>query len=221
MMRHLSELLTDVGPVSDKTLTELKEIDVGYRFTVEDGITFPYRGKSLEIPTLQEAFEQLPEIPFNIDIKNPQHSAVKNLVEIIKKFHRKDIVLVGSFHNEQIRRFRTALPCVPTAAAPSEVRRFLYATAFHLTRLVRPKYTAFQVPLTIQKGNDKSIDIVNDRFVCQAHNKGIAVMIWTINDPITMRQLIQNGIDGIFTDAPETLIGVLDEMQTAGEINSP
>lgn len=37
----------------------------------------------------------------------------------------------------------------------------------------------------------------------RAHARGMKVFVWTVNDPQEMRELIQGGADGIFTDFPQ------------------
>jgi glycerophosphoryl diester phosphodiesterase len=67
-------------------------------------------------------------------------------------------------------------------------------------------YSAFQVP--IKSG---SIEVVNPRFVKAAHKRGIAVHVWTINERDQMEELLDMGVDGIFTDRPALLRNVLIE----------
>jgi glycerophosphoryl diester phosphodiesterase len=201
------------GSISEKTLAELQELDAGFRFTVDKGSTFPYRGKGLKIPTLQDGFERFPEMLFNIDIKNPDPLAVDALVFLIQEYQREEFVLIGSFHDDQIRLFRSKMPNVITAACPSEVKRFLFAKRVHLTRLIRPGYNAFQVPLAVQQQSKpaRMVEIVTPSFIQQAHSKGVAVMVWTINDPKVMKKLIEWGVDGIFTDDPKTLLEIANK----------
>lgn len=48
------------------------------------------------------------------------------------------------------------------------------------------------------------------------HRRGVAVQVWTINDPCEMRRLIRMGVDGIITDRPDLLKTVLAEEGQAG-----
>lgn len=50
-------------------------------------------------------------------------------------------------------------------------------------------------------------------FIDFAHALGIAVHIWTINEPADMERLLDWGVDGIFSDAPAVLIDVLDRRE--------
>jgi glycerophosphoryl diester phosphodiesterase len=45
----------------------------------------------------------------------------------------------------------------------------------------------------------------------QAHDLGISVLVWTVNDPVEMTELIDQGVDGIVTDYPDRLRKVLIE----------
>ena len=55
------------------------------------------------------------------------------------------------------------------------------------------------------------VRIVDARFVRTAHRRGIAVHVWTIDEPAEMHRLLDLGVDGIMTDRPEVLRDVLVE----------
>ena len=46
------------------------------------------------------------------------------------------------------------------------------------------------------------IRVVDRRFIATAHALGLAVHVWTINEPAEMIELIEMGVDGIVTDRP-------------------
>jgi glycerophosphoryl diester phosphodiesterase len=52
-------------------------------------------------------------------------------------------------------------------------------------------------------------EIATAGFIAAAHAAGIAVQVWTVDDPETMRALIASNADGIQTDRPDVLRGVL------------
>lgn len=52
---------------------------------------------------------------------------------------------------------------------------------------------------------------VTEELVDHAHDAGLLVVPWTINDPATMHKLIDDGVDGIITDYPNRLREVLAE----------
>ena len=52
-------------------------------------------------------------------------------------------------------------------------------------------------------------DLVTPALVKKAHQAGLQVVAWTINEPEEMRRLIDAGVDGIMTDYPDRLVTVL------------
>ena len=63
------------GPVRERTLAELKALDVGYGYTADGGKTFPLRGRGVgAMPTVEEVLQKLPTIRlvFNFKSKDPR-----------------------------------------------------------------------------------------------------------------------------------------------------
>ena len=44
------------------------------------------------------------------------------------------------------------------------------------------------------------LPIFRDALVERAHDIGVRVVVWTVNDPLTMSRLLDAGVDGIITD---------------------
>jgi glycerophosphoryl diester phosphodiesterase len=143
---------------------------------------------------------------FNLDIKDTNGIAPELLAEIVHEFDRYENIIVGSFHHQQIKRIRTLLPNVATAASPKEVKNYLYRHKLFLNWLIQPKFKALQVPII-----HGDTQIITPAFIKESHEKNIAVHVWTINDRVTMEWLINLGVDGIFTDDPWLLLEALQE----------
>ena len=47
--------------------------------------------------------------------------------------------------------------------------------------------------------------------IAAAHDAGMSVIPWTVNDPADMKRLIGLGVDGIITDRPDLLMALLEE----------
>jgi glycerophosphoryl diester phosphodiesterase len=51
--------------------------------------------------------------------------------------------------------------------------------------------------------------VVTPSFIGRAHQLGLQVHVWTVNDRLTMEGLLDLGVDGIMTDETVTLREVL------------
>jgi glycerophosphoryl diester phosphodiesterase len=59
------------GRVRDRTLAELRRLDLGYGYTADGGATYPLRGKGVGLmPTVEEAVAAFPGRELLIDLKN-------------------------------------------------------------------------------------------------------------------------------------------------------
>lgn len=52
---------------------------------------------------------------------------------------------------------------------------------------------------------------MTEAMVDHAHDYGIKVVPWTVDDEVTMRKLIDDGVDGIITDYPDVLRNVMQD----------
>jgi glycerophosphoryl diester phosphodiesterase len=53
--------------------------------------------------------------------------------------------------------------------------------------------------------------LVTPDLIQAAHSHGVYVHVWTINEPASMRRLLDLGVDGIVTDFPARLARVIAE----------
>lgn len=193
-----------VGSVHDLTLSELQKLDAGYRFSPDNGQTFPFRGQGVAIPTLQEVLSAFPALRINIEIKQADPPMEQAVAELIQQAGAQNRVLVVASNLDVIERFRALMPDVATGASESEVRGFFYAQTLRVSAFYRPTADALQVP-----ENFGSIQVLSPHFVQAAHAREVAVHAWTINDPEAMRRLLAMGVDGIITDRPDLALEVL------------
>jgi glycerophosphoryl diester phosphodiesterase len=175
---------------------------------------YPYRGRAPEdrrfcIALLEEVLEAFPGVVLNLDIKQtapvvpPYEQA---LAVMLRSFGRTDDVIVASFLDTATDAFSTFAPDIPTSAGTMAVAAFYQAVQSGQTP--EPlRHVALQVPA---KYGD--LTLVDDRFVEVAHREGLAVHVWTVEDEQLMEQLCGLGVDGIITDRPSVLAGVLERL---------
>ena len=193
------------GLVREVTLAELKSLDAGYRFTTDEGTTYPYRGKGARVPELGEVLREFPDPAVNVDIKEEQPGVEETVLRVIEGAGAADRVLVVSEHAAVIGRFRELSGGrVRTGASRVESRLFYYLSGLRLEGLLRPPYDALQVP--VWHGGRK---LVTPRFLEAAHGMGVRVDVWTIDESDQMRRLLDLGVDVVMTNRPEALAEVL------------
>ena len=65
----LNRLTDRVGKICQLTLDEVREADAGYAFSPDGGLTYPFRGTGIVIPTLEELLSRWDDVYLNIDAK--------------------------------------------------------------------------------------------------------------------------------------------------------
>jgi glycerophosphoryl diester phosphodiesterase len=156
------------------------------------------------VPTLAELVDAFPRARFNLDLK--ADAAVGPLAAFIAERGLADRVLVGSFSQRRLRRFRRLVgPRVPTGASPAEVAAYVVLPG-RLARALAPQVAALQVPHRVGP-----LTIASARLVRRAHAAGVHVHVWTVDDPAEMALLLDRGVDGLMTDRTDLLASVLRE----------
>eukprot|EP00026_Physarum_polycephalum_P009714 Phypoly_transcript_09848.p1 GENE.Phypoly_transcript_09848~~Phypoly_transcript_09848.p1 ORF type:complete len:325 (+),score=31.00 Phypoly_transcript_09848:94-1068(+) len=195
------------GRVADFTVAELQQLDVGYKFTHNNGTSFPFRGKGLHIPTPEEVFETFPDAYFNIEIKNPDLLAADLLYSAITNKNMQHHVVIGGRWCPCIRHFRqiSANQKIRTSACEGEVIPFLLHAFLHTSHV----WYSFFYPLQAQllqiptASGPYRLDTV--AVFSALKHLGQHVHYWVINDPKEMARLLELGADGIITDRPDIL----------------
>lgn len=199
--RNIKRTTDDKGSVSKLTLAELKQLDAGYNFTADGGKTFPFRDKGITVPTLEEVFDALPNMKFNIEPKQAEPSVTKPLCEMIMARNMQDKVIVGSFRQVAVDEFREYCPEVATSATPREALTFFAMYKLGLADSYTPPFQALQIPQNLWK-----LPVVDKQFVEASHKLNLQVHVWTINETEDMQRLIDAKADGIMTDYPDRLL---------------
>lgn len=196
------------GLVGQLTLAQIQSLDAGYRWSADDGATFPFRGQQIRIPTLQQVFETIqqlnPYIRMTIEIKSDKAGVAAQFCQLLRDYKMTRQVIVGSFRDEALTEFRQACPEVPSSAGKNEARWFFAMQTIFLDRLYSPTAFALQVPEYYD-----NLHVLTPGFIRRAHGRNLEVHAWTINETIDMQRMLELGVDGIITDFPDILIELL------------
>ncbi len=183
------------GKIADHTLAELRALDNAYWFIPGADVTpdrpppdYPYRGRApgdrdYGIATLREILERFPGVVLNLDIKQTAPAVAPyeaTLAALLAEFGRVNDVIVASFLDLATERFAVLAPQVATSAGTIATATFWRAV--HEGQ-EPPTLSAKALQVPERQGD---LVVVDELFVKAAHARGLAVHVWTINDPQAM-----------------------------------
>jgi glycerophosphoryl diester phosphodiesterase len=156
------------------------------------------------IPVLSDALGAWPDVRFNIDVKDA--SAVRPLIELLRRNGVIDRVCVTSFSDARLAAVRSALgPRLCTSLGPREAIRLRLASYRDSDVGVWAAAGCAQVPARLGR-----VPLTDARLVAAAHQRNLQVHVWTVNAEAEMHRLLDLGVDGIMTDDATLLRAVLE-----------
>jgi glycerophosphoryl diester phosphodiesterase len=183
------------GLVSDFTLSELKRLDAGSWFSEKT--------KAEPIPTVEELLELVKgKMALNLEIKTQaltdslEGGIVQKVVDLVRKHGMQENVIVSSFDPRAIRQLKEYAPEIPGAILYTAE---LYGDKHPIDIVKELKADAFNC----------SWKEIRKDWVDSLHHHKIPVNIYTVNADTLMHQMLDLGVDGIFTDYPDLLLQVL------------
>jgi glycerophosphoryl diester phosphodiesterase len=209
------------GAIASFTYEELARLDNAHWWAPGADVTpglahdaYPFRGRAphdhrFGFALLEEVLEEFPTAVLNLDIKQtaPVVAPYEGiLADLLRRFACADRVIVASFLDTATDNFSAAAPEFATSAGTLATADF-YRAVQAGEDPAPMRHVALQVPVSFG-----DVTLVDERFVATAHAHGLAVHVWTIEDEAQMGALCDLGVDGIITDRPTALVGVLDRL---------
>jgi glycerophosphoryl diester phosphodiesterase len=191
-------------------------------------------GGTEPIPVLEDVLGAWPDVRFNIDVKDAP--AIAPLARVLRRTSAWDRVCVVSFSASRLRATRRALDrpvCMAASPLGTAMVRFGGPPAPrgsrgpHRGRLKREPAAAAAARRPVTVGGrpprplaerlaaadvrclQLPVPVATASFIGRAHQLGLQVHVWTVNDRPTMEGLLNLGVDGIMTDETVTLREVL------------
>lgn len=173
------------GAVAAMTLQEIQRLDAGVKFGAR------FRGE--RVPTLEEVFAFVDDrCGLNVELKAA--GAEHKVCEVIRACRAGATALVSSFDWDALARVRHIAPDIRVGLLASQrPARLLGAASEMRADAINPGF-----------------EIVTEGLCIAAHARAIKVYTWTVDDAVIMRRLVAYGVDGIMTNFPERLAGLMD-----------
>lgn len=158
-------------------------------------------------PTLEDAltfFEREPEIGLHVDLKLRGREHVAQVVTGLRRRGLLGRTLISSFSASALSAVAVAAPDVPLGFSYPE-RGWLFAPARRAVSwrigdwLERVGASA----AVIHRG------VVSKELVERCHERGAAVIVWTVDDADAVRRLESMGVDGVVTNDPRVFEATL------------
>ena len=199
------------GPLNTHSLTQIKALDAGYNFTLDNGQSFPYRGQGIRLSTLEEFLIALPKAKAIIEIKPESPHIVEPVIGTVHRLGKDDQVLLASEADSILANIRSVLKDqqihIATGFSYGDVAAFMGRIATGTLHEYAPPGQALQVPCEYEGTSLVSAVTLN-----AAHRLGLETFVWTINDIDEMQRLLKLGVDGIITDSPARLARVVEHL---------
>jgi len=190
--------------IAATTLRDLQHLDAGYRFTPDGGATFPFRGKGVYIPTLEEVLRACPGLKVNVELKAPMEGLVEQFVGVVRNERAVDRICCGSELDDVAYRLFKAMPEACHFFPREALTTFSLALKMGIDPTADNRFDVLNMPLYYQDER-----LVDAAFIEAVRGAGKWVNVWTVDDRDEMRRLVKDGVGGIMTDRPDILREVL------------
>lgn len=189
----------------DETLERLAKQPGSIKdYSVEELKTFGVAGE--QIPTFEELLLAFPNAHFNVDLKNRESAPL--LAALMEKHDAFNRILIASFTGSY-RIVAQKLLEHRVATSPGFLGIAVATVISKIGPLPRrglSSFSALQVPEFHGR-----IRVVSRKFITKAHELGLQVHVWVINDASDMHRMLDLGVDGIMTDRADLLAKVMQE----------
>ena len=155
------------------------------------------------VPTLEDALDACAGLIVNVEVKNspldpdfdPSDRIGRTVAELVGGRLGSPEVIVSSFNLATIDAVRAVDPAIATG--------WLTLDAFDQPAAAATAAERGHTALHPHEGG------VTAAVVAAAHDLGLRVTTWTVDDPERMRQVAADGVDGLITNVPDMAVGVL------------
>lgn len=177
--------------VADTTLDELASWDVGH--------ALGQAGRGHRAPTLDDALVTLPEVSFNVDVKDGTAAAVDAVIEVVRARGAEERVLLTGFDARTPALARARGYAGPIGAGVADVLSLLGRRASSLGPRALP-CDAVQVPTHLGP-----LPTPVAALVARCRRAGVRLDVFTVDEPDRALALAALGVDGVMSDDPRAV----------------
>lgn len=155
------------------------------------------------VPSLAEALEACDGMGVNIEIKNlpddpdydAEHMVSAAVAGLVAAYLGPERALVTSFNVDAVDSVHRVDPTIPIG---------------YVTDLLDPALAVDRAVAHDMQHLHPFDPMVDAALVRRAHDAGLHVHVWTVDEPDRMAELVGIGVDGIITNVPDVARAVVD-----------
>jgi glycerophosphoryl diester phosphodiesterase len=189
--------------------------------TVQDRSLESLREVCPDLPTLEDALvffrDEAGDTGLHLDLK--VRGAEADVVAALRRSHLKERSFVSSFHFRTVRRLAELEPRLRAGITiPRDVFGItesgrgapIARVGLGLLRRVAP----LVAPLALSASRATALvlhhSLVGKNVVRRAHDRGAAVVAWTVDDPDDLSRVEEAGVDAVVTNDPRIFVSTLE-----------
>lgn len=166
------------GKVREMTLRELKELDAGngnHILTLEEVLGFVDRRALIDIELKTEG------------VGGPVATTIVRFIE--SQGWKPEQFMITSFDHHELKRCHELIPHIPFGP-------LLAAKPLDYARMAQDMKADGIMPF---------FEFLDEKFVQDAHQRGLKVITWTVDRPDDIKKVMEMGVDGIISNYPDRL----------------
>jgi glycerophosphoryl diester phosphodiesterase len=188
--------LGGAAEIADASLAEIEGIDAG---------------AGERIPTLDRVLDGFgARIAFNLEIKRGRRGDYPGLeaaaLEAVARRGLLERTLFSSFYDSVLAELRRLEPRA------------------RIGLLISPRHPAGALERAAALDAEAlhpEASLASPALVERAHAAGLAVYVYTVDDPAQMERLLRSGVDGLFSNVPDRLRSMVDRLFPASGVPAP
>lgn len=176
------------GAIVGMTLEELREYDFAANKTGFEGV---------QIPTLREVYELLADTELMINVE------LKNSIEAYPGMGQKVAELTAEMGLEE----RVVLSTFNHYAVAELASGTLPVGVLHQDMLIDPWEYGAKLGAKAMHPFWGLVAVI-PRYVQQAHDAGLQVNVWTVDDPAAVSMMVREQVDAVITNTPDVALAL-------------
>lgn len=198
------------GEVNELSLEDITGLDAGEWFNDENPELAEPAYSNAHVPTLRDIFDTFgTDVNYYIETKQPEESPemVSELISLLNEYDmlgddtEEGQVIVQSFSEKSLLEVQELDPTLPL------IQLISYKKKANITDEELDKINEYAV------GIGANYKYLSKNYVKKVREHHLLLHPYTVNDKKDMKQMIEWGVTGMFTNYPDRLNEVLEEMK--------